>query len=110
VNRFAAWRRARARRHSQRAALAAEDAALARTGRVGAELFARFSEAHGYGTATPMSWLTNRLTVLHRRLREGGTLELHEPGAAPLMVPGAGDHGETVFLQWIGRHFPDSLA
>jgi len=87
------------------AALAAEDAELARAGRVDADLFVRFDDAYGYGTATPMSWLINRLRVLHRRVREGGTLELHEPGGAPLVV--CGDHGEAVFLEWVRRHFPD---
>lgn len=84
MNPLSAWRHARARRLERRvarAALAAEDAELARTGRVGAALFARFDDAHGYGTATPMSWLINRLRVLHRRVREGGTLELTNPAA-----------------------------
>ncbi|MCH2558359.1 MAG: hypothetical protein MK005_13775 [Alcanivorax sp.] len=108
MNPLSAWRRARARRLERRvarAALAAEDAELARTGRVGAALFARFGDAYGYGTATPMSWLINRLRVLHRRVREGGTLELHEPGGVPLVV--AADGGEAVFLAWIERYFPD---
>ena len=65
-------------------------------------IFERFSETHGYGAATPLSWLGGQLTVLLGRLRGGHRLSLYTP-TCELEVD-----SEAEFRAWAARYFPDA--
>ncbi|WP_353250313.1 hypothetical protein [Salinisphaera sp. T31B1] len=82
------------------------DARLSNTGRVDADDFARFRQAHTYGTAPPMNWLIGKLALLRERLDRQAALALYEPSASTCVVC----HEPAVFEDWVQRHFPDALA